>query len=131
MYEKIALDYVKKLEKLLAGKKFNFDVSPGHIPKKKPGVYVIFNKNAEIIYVGRTKDLNRRILRDHKLYGSQFRTALMREYKLVSKEEVSKYITDNCSFLFKQIEDTEDRIRLEHFAVAVLGPILNVKLKNA
>jgi len=132
--KKEALKYIEKLEELLAGEEFDFNVDPDRIPKKR-GVYIIFDKkNGKPIYVGKTyrRDLCQRILNDHKKTGSQFRTALSRVYNLQSKEEISKYIIKNCSFRFKIIdEDPEERVRLEHFAIAILNPILNVKLKNA
>lgn len=127
----VALKYVEKLVKLLAGQKFSFNVAKERIPKKR-GVYVIFDKNGNAIYVGKTykRDLCQRILKDHKSGGSQFRTALGRKYNL-SRKEVSKYIIENCSFTFKIEEDSRERVRLEHFAVAILSPPLNVEIKNA
>jgi len=130
--EREALEYISKLEELLACEEFDFNVNPDRVPKKR-GVYVIFNKRDEkSVYVGRTykRDLYQRILYYHKKRGSQFRTVLGRLYNLQSKEEMSKYIMENCSFRFKVIEDPEDRVRLEHFATAILNPILNVKLKT-
>jgi hypothetical protein len=49
----------------------------------------------------------------------------------LSRKEVSKYIIENCSFTFKIEEDPKERVRLEHFAVAILSPPLNIEIKNA
>ncbi|MEM1839092.1 MAG: GIY-YIG nuclease family protein [Candidatus Bathyarchaeia archaeon] len=98
----------------------------------KPGVYVIFNERNEAIYVGRTRNLRRRLLYDHRrenVRGSQFRKALMQNYGFKNKDEISSYIDQKCRFKFKEIEDPAERIRLEHFAIAILAPLLNTKLK--
>ncbi|MEM3875231.1 MAG: GIY-YIG nuclease family protein [Candidatus Bathyarchaeia archaeon] len=66
MIEGIALEYVGKVKELLGGRSFNFrNVVSSEVPNE-PGVYVIFNERDEIIYVGRTKNLRRRLLGDHK-----------------------------------------------------------------
>ena len=122
------------LKKLLAKPRYRFaDVSPRDIPKA-PGVYVIHDKRMNaIIYAGRTKNLKRRLLGDHKrgnVRGSQFRKALGRNFTLSSEDEITSYILKNCSFQFIALEEFEEIVRLEHFALAVLGPILNVRLKQ-
>lgn len=90
-------------------------------------------KLKEIIYIGRTRNLRRRLLQNHKrgnVEGSQFRKALGINFALKSEAEITRYILENCSFQFMAINDFEEIVRLEHFATAVIGPILNVKLKQ-
>jgi len=132
LIEGIALEYVGKVKELLGGRSFNFrNVVSSEVPNE-PGVYVIFNERGEIIYVGRTKNLRRRLLGDHKrgnIRGSQFRKALMQNYGFASEEQISNYV-DRCKFKFKEIADPLERIRLEHFATAILAPTLNMKLKQ-
>jgi len=133
LYENIASEYVRKVEELLACESFSFrDVTSEQVPKE-PGVYVIFNERDKIIYVGRTRNLGRRLLGDHKngnIRGSQFRRALMQNYGLKSEGEISKFIQNNCAFKFKVIEEPEERIRLEHFTTAITAPQLNIKIKQ-
>ena len=97
-------------------------------------VYVIYNeKEMAIIYAGRTKNLRRRLFGDHKrgnIKGSQFRSALRKNYSLDSETQITRYILENCSFQFMVIEEFEEMVRLEHFTAAVLAPILNTKLKQ-
>lgn len=132
MLEDVALEYVGKVRELLARESLSFgNVVSGKVPDR-PGVYVIFNEQDEIIYVGRTRNLRRRLLRDHRrgnVRGSQFRKALMQNYGLTSEEQVDDYV-DRCTFKFKEIEDPQEKIRLEHFATAILAPALNMKLKQ-
>lgn len=132
MYEDVALEYVGKVKELLAGQSFSFrDVTSDHVPDKA-GVYVIFNEHKEIIYIGRTKNLQRRLLGNHRsgnVKGSQFRRALMQNYDFKDEREISNYIK-KCTFKFKEIEDSVERIRLEHFTTAILAPTLNMKLKQ-
>ena len=80
MYEGIVARYLKRLKEVLGQPPKNFaDNSLDNVPKK-PGVYVIHDKKSQrIIYAGRTKNLRRRLLSDHRrgnIEGSQFRKAL-------------------------------------------------------
>ena len=133
--QKIATSYyVKMLKELLAKPRYSFaDASSQDVPQQV-GVYVISDKRMNaIIYAGRTKNLKRRLLGDHRrgnIKGSQFRKALGRNYTLKSEDEITSYILKNCSFQFLPLEEFGEIVRLEHFAIAILGPILNVRLKQ-
>jgi excinuclease UvrABC nuclease subunit len=130
--ENIASEYIRKVKELLARKSLNFKNAVSRDVPAKPGVYVIFDEHDKIIYVGKTRNLLRRLLRDHKrgnVKGSQFRRALMQNYSLTSEAQINSYV-DQCTFKFKEIEDPEERIRLEHFAIAILAPTLNMKIKQ-
>lgn len=90
-------------------------------------------KEKALIYVGRTENLRRRLLGDHKrgnIKGSQFRRALKQNFNLNSESQITKYILENCSFQFLVIDEFEETVRLEHFTTAVLGPLLNTRLKR-
>lgn len=122
------------MKKLLAEPSYNFaEVSSRRVPKE-PGVCVIYDKGEKaIIYAGRTKNLRRRLLRDHKrgnIKGSQFRRALKQNFTLKSESEITSYILENCSFQFMIIEEFEEMVRLEHFIAAFIAPVLNIKLKQ-
>jgi excinuclease UvrABC nuclease subunit len=109
------------------------DASSLDVPKAA-GFYVIHDKRVDaIVYCGRTKNLRRRLLGDHKrgnIRGSQLRKTLGRNFTLKSEDEITSYILRNCSFQFMAVEEFEEIVRLEHFAIAVSGPILNVRLKQ-
>ncbi|MEM2939850.1 MAG: GIY-YIG nuclease family protein [Candidatus Bathyarchaeia archaeon] len=113
MYEDVALEYVGKIKDLLLGEPFSFrDLGSANL-RDKPGVYVIFNERNEVIYVGRTRNLRRRLLHDHRrgnVRGSQFRKALMQNYGLKNEDEISNYIDQKCTFKFKEIEEPIERI---------------------
>lgn len=134
MYDHVISQYLAMMKKLLAGSKYNFaEVSSTDVPKE-PGVYVIYDKiEKAIIYAGRTKNLRRRLLGDHRrgnIKGSQFRRALKRNLAFELESEITSYILENCSFRFMVIEEFEEMVRLEHFITAVLAPVLNIKLKH-
>jgi len=97
-------------------------------------VYAIYDRKLDkIVYVGRTKNLKRRLLGDHKrgnVKGSQFRKALGRYFDLKTESEITRYISEKYSFQFIQIQDFEEMVRLEHFTTAIMAPILNVKLRQ-
>ena len=102
--ESVVSHYVEMLKKLLAEPRYRFaDASSLDVPRAA-GVYVIHDKRTgAIIYAGRTKNLKRRLLGDHKrgnVKGSQFRKALGRNFTLNSEDEITSYILKNCSFQF-------------------------------
>jgi excinuclease UvrABC nuclease subunit len=133
MYEDVAIKYVGKVKELLASPSFSFRIATSDRVPDKAGVYVIYNEHDEIIYDGRTNNLRRRLLDNHKsgnVIVSQFRRALMQNYGLKDEGEISNYIRQKCTFKFKNIEDSVERVRLEHFATAILAPTLNMKLKQ-
>jgi len=126
--------YLVKLKELLDRPKYSFsDASTRNVPREA-GVYIIYdNRLKTITYIGRTRNLMRRLLRDHRggnIEGSQFRKALGRRFALKSEAEITQYILENCSFQFMVIKEFEETIRLEHFATAILAPVLNVRLKQ-
>jgi len=122
------------MEELLARPKHGFSkVSSGEVPTGS-GVYTIYDRKLDkIVYVGRTRNLRRRLLGDHKrgnVEGSQFRKALGRHFHLRVENEISNHIFENCSFQFIEIDGFEDMVRLEHFTTAIMAPVLNVKLRQ-
>jgi excinuclease UvrABC nuclease subunit len=134
MYEAIVAQYLKRLEDVLGQPLHNFtDDSSADVPKKL-GVYVIYDKKLQrIIYAGRTKNLRRRLLGDHRrgnIRGSQFRKELGQSLGTTSEKEIRKYIEKNCSFRFCVVDDFEEMVRLEHFVTAVIAPSLNIELKQ-
>jgi excinuclease UvrABC nuclease subunit len=134
LYDDTVSKYVAIMNKLLTESRHNFsEVSSKDVPEE-PGVYVIYDKKVKaIVYAGRTKNLRRRLLGDHKrgnVRGSQFRKALRQNFALKSESAITSYILENCSFQFLAIKEFEEIVRLEHFTTAILAPILNVKLKQ-
>jgi len=86
-----------------------------------------------LIYAGRSRNLRIHLLQQHKqgnIRGSQFRKALGQRYRLSREADISDYIRDNCSFQFLPVESFEEMVRLEHFATAIMAPILNTDLKQ-
>jgi len=80
-----------------------------NVPRKR-GVYLIYNKEDSIIYVGESNKLNVRLLSDHisgelKFSTSSFRRKLSKSpYNLKSGEEMLKWIKQNCLFSWTEIE---------------------------
>jgi predicted GIY-YIG superfamily endonuclease len=134
LFERVVSHYLEMLKKLLAEPRYRFSDASSLDVLRAAGVYVIHDKRVDAtIYCGRTKNLKRRLLGDHKrgnVTGSQFRRALGRNFALKSEDAITSYILKNCSFQFMALEEFEETVRLEHFAIAVLGPILNIRLKQ-
>lgn len=134
MYKNVISDYLEKMNKLLSKPKYDFSKASFKDVPKEPGVYAIYDTELKaIIYIGRTGNLRRRLLRNHKsgnVRGSQFRKALGHHFNLRSEDQITRYILDNCNFQYVVIKQFEEMIRLEHFATAILAPVLNVKLRQ-
>ena len=134
MYQDVLSRFLEMLNKLLANTDHSFDdVSSTDLPKSL-GVYVIFDKRSkEIIYAGRSKNLRRRLLGDHRrgnIDGSQFRKALGRSMGTTDENEISENIRQNCTYGYLPLKNFEDAVRFEHFITAILGPVLNTKLRQ-
>jgi very-short-patch-repair endonuclease len=125
--------FSKKMNELMYREFTGFSKAPHEIPKD-PGVYLIFDKRVgKNIYVGRSGNLRRRLLQNHRqgnVEGSQFRKALSQYFKLDSESKITNYILDNCSYKYLALRNFEEMVRLEHFVTAIIGPVLNVKLKQ-
>jgi len=134
MYDDIICQYVAIINKLLTQSRISFSEASSRLVPEEPGVYLIYDKRLDaVIYAGRTKNLRRRLLNDHKrgnIEGSQFRKALQQNFTLSSEKEIKSYILENCSFQFIVIKEFEEIIRLEHFITAVLAPTPNMRLKQ-
>jgi len=124
-YSRLVDEYLKNLDVLQKSSKYNFSIDGKQIPKT-PGLYLIYSRS-RLIYVGETSNLKRRLLGDHKhnTEGSAFRIAIKKYKKMQAEKAISGYILKNCSFQFIEVEDKLRRKRLEHFAIAVLNPLLN------
>jgi len=138
MYEDEVSHYLEMMKKTLSQPTFDFSKATSERVPRESGVYVIYDMSAralqqQIIYAGRTKNLRRRLLGDHKrgnIEGSQFRKALGQTLETSDEKEISRYIGKNCTFRFMVVESFEEAVRLEHFTTAILAPILNVKHKQ-
>lgn len=100
---------------------------------EKPGMYLIYGRDGGPIYVGGAINLKSCLLRDFKngnVENSQFRKALKQTFSFKSEEEITKHISDNYSYQFEIIEDPRERIKLEHFIIAILVPFLNIHPEN-
>ena len=134
MFENTVALYSEKLKQFLNQPAHRFATVTSRRVPAEPGVYIIHDDSVkQIIYVGRSKNLRIRLLQQHKqgnIRGSQFRKALGQKHNLGSETEISDYIRDNCSFQFLPVDSFEETVRLEHFATAILAPILNTELKQ-
>jgi len=133
--EKNMVLYRDRLSNLLDRPTYEFSRSDRRDIPDVPGVYIIYDKTAkQILYVGESDNVRRRLFGDHRSgnrRGSAFRRALSRWRKMEDEKEIREYIIQNCSFQVLPVPDKLRRKRFEHFAIAVLSPLLNdvVKLK--
>lgn len=116
--------YQQKLEELLS-KPINFfnDDLKNNIPKTS-GIYRIFDKNSinhETIYLGKSKDLKRRVVNNH-FKGSSKNSTLRRKLSLtLSSEEITLFLNQKCNVQFIEIEEN-NLSYFEHYFIAMLCP---------
>jgi excinuclease UvrABC nuclease subunit len=116
------------LRGLLSARPSSF--SGNNIPERA-GIYIIFDGNGECAYyIGQSRNLRRRLLVDHRRgngKSSIFRRKLAHLKHLDDEPAVTLYIVEKCSIRFLELESEEERLELEHFATALLAPLLNVR----
>ena len=122
--------YKDLLEALLSREHLSFDNKNLRtmLPEEK-GVYCISDKTEDtIVYIGQSKNLQKRIYRNH-LLGSQRSSTLRRKIiksgKYLSEDQAGNYLHEQCMVQFIKIEDEPERHSFEHFAIAILKPEFN------
>jgi hypothetical protein len=125
------LQEVKTLiEQLLAAPR-----SPiSNIPERQ-GAYLIYDKNASIIYVGKGKKFRRRIQADHcggdvGMSTSTFRRSVSKVYGIAGGQPVREWVRTNCSFAFVEVPDPDLCSAVEAATVRLLR-LQGCKLLNA
>lgn len=83
----------------------------------KPGVYKYYNSKAELIYVGKAKDLNKRV----RSYFTKAKGHNKKTIKLVSEIDHIDYVITNTEF---------DALLLENNLIKVSQPKYNILLKD-
>ena len=118
-------------EKIMNAPECRFaDLKPTMIPDDLPGVYAITNfHTGEVLYVGRTKNLRRRLYTNH-LMGPTANARLKKyliedpkETAVTNIEEAKDYLKNNCCFQYLTETDVIKRGQLE----GLLSFMLNVK----
>lgn len=84
---------------------------------KYPGIYIIY-LNGKPFYVGRSNSIRTRLLRQHlssknENASSSFRLHLLKEGYVKKYGDVRKWVLDNCTFKFIEIDNYDDSISLE------------------
>ena len=106
------------------------DLTPSDLPEKMPGVYAIFDEDHnEVLYVGRTKNLRRRLYTNH-LHGPK-KNARLKKYLVEDElqptirnmDAAKQYLKDHCYVKYLVEEDTLRRGRIE----GLLSYLLNVR----
>ena len=117
--------YTQQLETLLKSNLCSFKTTDRKTIPNKSGIYAIFEHGSDLIYIGISGDIRRRIFGDHltgDIKASAFRNNLSQHYNRKSEKAITDYITKNCTFKFMELDNPK---YLEHFAVSVLKPKLN------
>jgi hypothetical protein len=94
------------------------------IPKSQ-GAYVIYDNAANRIYVGKGKNLKRRICADHRggdkeMSTSTFRRRVNKLYGVAAGRPLRDWVTNNCSFAFVSIPDPDLCSAVEALTIRVL-----------
>ena len=118
------------LRQLLAATPIPFsNLVPSLLPSQ-PGVYRIFEPAlpSDTVYVGRTTKLRSRIYRSH-LMGNQgvstLKRKLIKQGRYGHASDVKAYLRHDCAVQYLVVDIGVERLRLEHFAIALLRPWYN------
>ena len=104
-----------------------FSFASADIPDR-PGVYVICDVTGRPYYIGQSRNLRRRLLVDHRKGNGKsnvFRRKLARIKRFDSEPATTAYIMENCTVRLLEIDSEWGRLEMEHFATAILSPVLN------
>jgi len=118
------------INELLKNPVFDFDSTLSRNLPREPGVYRIFEKEdpKKAIYIGKSKNLQRRIVVNHyrgdKIF-STLKRKLIKGTDLTDEKAVMNYLSNECLVQFIEIEDKQLLTGFEHFSVAVLTPKWN------
>ena len=94
------------------------------IPKTQ-GVYVIYGKEGDTVYVGKGKNLRRRICDDHcggdeRMSTSTFRRSIHKVLGVPAGRPLRDWVRENCSFAFIEIPDPDLCAAVEALTIRVL-----------
>ena len=86
------------------------------------GVYLVYNKEGQVMYVGKAVNIRRRILEDHRggdvnMSTSTLRRSISRVYGIQAGRPVRDWIRDNCSFSYIVINEHDLRDLVEALAI--------------
>lgn len=87
-----------------------------------PGVYLVYNGEGKVIYVGKAVNLRRRILTDHmggdiRMSTSTLRRSINKVYGIKAGRSVKDWIINNCLFSYLVIEEHDLRDLVEISAI--------------
>jgi hypothetical protein len=89
------------------------------------GVYIVYNKDNKIIYVGKARNLRRRIISDHlggdeKMTTSTLRRSISKVYNIPPGQPVRNWMRKNCLFSYITIQNHDMRDLVEALAINYL-----------
>lgn len=133
-------EVVRNLGRLLNSAALDYDQALKHLPRE-PGVYLISHKRQKrYLYVGRTKDLRKRIQQHaqrqnetSRLYAQPVQKGLINSGRCSNSKEAQKYLSSKCAVKYLVVPDEERRVYpwmkrslLEHYAICVMEPEYNI-----
>jgi hypothetical protein len=99
------------------------------------GVYLIYDKDCTVIYVGKGRNLKRRICDDHRggdalMSTSTFRRSVHKIHGIAPGKQLRDWVRSNCAFAFIQVPDSDLCSAVEALTVRLLRK-QGCKLLNA
>ncbi len=124
-FNKAIRAYSKQLKRLLESKIYPFNLpNRANIPAES-GIYAIYEHNSDLLYIGISSNLRRRLFGDHvrgDRQASAFRRNLSNDYEIETEAKITNYLLKNCVFKYMTLSKPK---YLEHFTISVLKPKLN------
>ena len=122
--EKRINELAKKFDKLIASDFFSFAQVASL--KNVMGVYMIYNENKELVYIGNTNKFHVRFGTDLKHESTHTLVRKMINNKMFSnRHEVVDFLMNKCTMKISVCESKREAEALEHIAIYILNPPLN------
>ena len=123
--------YNQLLEQLLSVRPLSFNGLPRNELPTEGGIYrisLVEPTKDETAYIGKTGNLKERLYTNHlmgNLIASNLKKKLVKAGDCLNATEAKLLLTGHYQIQYIQLTDARERTFFEHFAVAVLQPLLN------
>jgi excinuclease UvrABC nuclease subunit len=94
--------------------------------KNVTGVYIIYNADEEVIYIGHTNKFNIRFGTDLKHETNHTLVSkLIKRGVFSNRKEVVEFLRNDCKYRIEECVDKREAAALEHLAIYVFSPEYN------
>lgn len=94
-----------------------------------PGIYIIYNENDSVIYIGSASNLKKRVCNNLKP-NTQKHTFKTKMLGILDLSQYSELLFDKSTFQLMNVDSVAEANALEYFAIWIFNPSHNGKLSQ-